>query len=683
MFDSNASLSVKGLVARWLTIRDSYAWLYYGTNVFRIIWKARNRLIIGKKSIIVHQIPQDARLLFTAYSKLEAAQHLQPENSLLNSPHWSPPEPGVKMFRPSSGDSFVGKGFRNWRKKTRLHNHNGKRNSAHNISLKNCVALLNQKQHINSVIFKKSEETKREYRKRLRASINCSRFLLRQGLAFRGHDEDEDEESHNRGNFIELLQWLADNNEEIRVDVLDNAPGNQKLIAPDIQKDITKCFSSEILSQIVKEIGDGPFSILLDESKDISSKEQVAIVLRYVHKDQVIERFLGIEHVNSTTVVSLKATVDDFFSRHGLSISRLRGQGYDGESNMKGEYNGLKLAVVVVAKKHTYVEHLYVIMSNLVNVVAGSAKHQDMLRSKQADAVFKALCSGDIVSGRGLNQERTLKRVNDTRWGSHHSTIVSLINTSSSIVTLLEDLVVDSDKKFEAKVLLDALQNFNFIFSLHLMRTILGITNDFSKALQRKDQDIVNAMKLITAPHQNSDMNDVFQREGRPRRNVEEVTNSYHYRAEYFNTVINMQLLELNNRFNETNTELLLSVACLSPIDSFSAFDKDKLIRFSRFYPRYFSPTQLVLLEDQLLNYIADVRSSNEFLDLKGIADLPVKMVETKKDIVYPLIYLLLTLELLLPVATTTIERVFSVIKVVKNRLLNRMGDEWMNDILI
>ncbi|XP_026440682.1 zinc finger MYM-type protein 1-like [Papaver somniferum] len=580
---------------------------------------------------------------------------------------------------------------------------------------------MNRKQHIDAIIEKQSEEEKRDNRKRLRASINCVRFLLRQGLAFREHDETE--ASLNRGNFIELLKWLADNNEEIKAVVLENAPGNQKLIASDIQKDITKCFSSEILSEIIKELGDGPFTLLLDESKDISSKEQLAIVLRYVHKGHVIERFVGIEHVTSTTANSLKATVDDFFSRHGLSISRLRGQGYDVASNMRGEYNGLKalilkdnycayfvhcfdhqlqLAVVVVAKKHTYVEELY--------VVIGSAKRQDMLREKQAEAVFKALCSGEILTGRGLNQESTLKRAGDTRWGSHHNTIVSLINIFSSVITLLEDLAVDSDKKFEAKVLLDSLQNFNFIFSLHLMKKILGITNDLSKALQRKDQDIVNAMKLVTVCRERlqimrdkewdsllsevssfcarhrikvPDMNDVFQREGRPRRNTQEVNNLYHYQVEYLYTVIDMQLQELNNRFTDTNTELLLSVACLSPRDSFSGFDKDKLIHFSRFYPRDFSPTQLVLLEDQLLNYIADVRSSNDFSELNGITDLAIKMVDTKKDEVYPLVYLLLTLALILPVATATVERVFSDMKIVKNRLRNRLGDEWMNDILI
>ncbi|KAL5675725.1 hypothetical protein ACJX0J_011856, partial [Zea mays] len=41
----------------------------------------------------------------------------------------------------------------------------------------------------------------------------CIRFLLHQGLAFRGRDEENS--SKNKGNFRELLQWLAGNFEEV------------------------------------------------------------------------------------------------------------------------------------------------------------------------------------------------------------------------------------------------------------------------------------------------------------------------------------------------------------------------------------------------------------------------------------------------------------------------------------
>ncbi|XP_021830899.1 uncharacterized protein LOC110770985 [Prunus avium] len=62
------------------------------------------------------------------------------------------------------------------------------------------------------------------------------RFLLRQGLAFRGHNEFED--SSNQGNFLELLQFLVDHNEEVRAVALKNAPKNLKVTSPKIQKDI-------------------------------------------------------------------------------------------------------------------------------------------------------------------------------------------------------------------------------------------------------------------------------------------------------------------------------------------------------------------------------------------------------------------------------------------------------------
>ena len=58
-------------------------------------------------------------------------------------------------------------------------------------------------------------------------------------------------------------------------------------------------------------------------------------------------------------------------------------------------------------------------------------------------------------------------------------------------------------------------------------------------------------------------------------------------------------------------------------------------------------------------------------------------MVEMKKNVSYPLVYSLVTLTLILPVATPTVERAFSVMNIIKNQLRNRIGDQWMNDCLI
>ena len=54
-----------------------------------------------------------------------------------------------------------------------------------------------------------------------------------------------------------------------------------------------------------------------------------------------------------------------------------------------------------------------------------------------------------------------------------------------------------------------------------------------------------------------------------------------------------------------------------------------------------------------------------------------------KKNVSYPLVYSLVTLSLILPVATITVERVFSAMNIIKNRLRNRIGDQWMNNCLV
>ena len=109
---------------------------------------------------------------------------------------------------------------------------------------------------------------------------------------------------------------------------------------------------------------------------------------------------------------------------------------------------------------------------------------------------------------------------------------------------------------------------------------------------------------------------------------------------------------------------------------------KKKLTCLANFYPSDFFETDVLALDNQLQTYIVDMCSNDEFLELKGIGDLARKMVETNKDVIYPLVYLLVKLLLTLPIATATVERSFSVMKYIKNELCNRMGDQWLNDCL-
>ncbi|CAN6715960.1 unnamed protein product [Malus baccata var. baccata] len=437
-------------------------------------------------------------------------------------------------FEQVGSEAFTGDGFKNWKKgRERFKMHIGPVGSVHNKAREAATNLMNQATHIETAVSKHSDQTRKAYRTCLIASIKCTKFLLRQGFPFRGHDESAT--SSKRGNYLELLQFLADNNDKVREVVMENASGNLKLLAPSIQKEIVNSCALETLDAIMDGLKDRFFSILVDEARDVSVKEQMAMVLRYVDDNgHVIERFVGIQHVTDTTSSSLKDAIDTLFSRNGLSISKLRGQCYDGASNM---------------------------------------------------------------------------------------------------------------------------------------RVILGLTNDLSQALQRKDQEIVNAMALVKSCKEKlywmrnngfdalvdevssfcekhhidvPNMEEAFILPGRSRRYAPIKTNRHHYRVELFIYVIDKQITELDDRFNE-------------------------LLRLAQFYPQDFSDEDRLALEDQLEIYIHYVCSSSDFSQLEGIGDLAKKNGGDKDA----------------SIATASVERAFSVMNIVKGPLRNKMGDQWLSDSLL
>ncbi|XP_042387989.1 uncharacterized protein LOC121980087 [Zingiber officinale] len=315
----------------------------------------------------------------------------------------------------------------------------------------------------------------------------------------------------------------------------------------------------------------------------------------------------GMEIAYSTR---LTKAIDELFAKHKLSLSRLRGQGYDGASNMRG------------AKSNRIVSDFF---------------------------QYVTMIKGDIVSGKGKNQEISLKRPGDTHWGSHYMTIIRLMSTWTSVLQVLENMYDDGtndDNNNIAASLIDKMESYEFVFVMHLMKSLLGITNELSLALQQKDQNIVLAISLIKTMK-----------------------------------VLDMMVQEMNNRFSESSTEVLTCIVCLDPKDSFSQFNISKLLRLAELYPEDFSLTDRVILEDQLETYIQNVRG--EFSMIEDLGSLAKKMVETGNNTVFSLVYRLIELALVLPVATASVERVFSAMKIIKTDFRNRMGDEWMNDSLI
>ncbi|XP_042456681.1 zinc finger MYM-type protein 1-like [Zingiber officinale] len=537
-------------------------------------------------------------------------------------------------------------------------------------------------------------------------------------LPFRGHDESST--SSNRGNFLELLKWYSSECPEVAAVVGMNAPGNNQMIAPKIQKQLVNACAIETTNAILADLGDRWFTLLLDEARDCSVKEQMAVVIRYVNKyGEVIERFMAVVHVATTTAACLKEAIDSLFAKYGLSVARLRGQGYDGASNMSGEFNGLKsliikensyalyvhyfahqlqLVVVAVTQANQYVCDFMWIVGSIVNISASSCKRADKLRQLEHDRKVKLLERGEISSGRGLNQETSLARPGDTRWGSHHSTLCRIEQMWPFVIEVLQNLIDDGDRSSKglSRTLVERMERYEFVFILLLMKRILAITNHLSTVLQEKDQNIVNAMHLINnvkckLQKLRDSGWDILLEDVKKFCNTHSIeiinmTDNINNRSRLKRdgkNVIDIILQEMDSRFSETTTDLLIYMSCLDPRNSFSRFDVQKLVRLAHFYEDDFSWNERMLVEQELETYIDDVRSDERFEGISDLGALAKKMIETMKNRVFPLVYRMIELALLLPVATATVERVFSAMNIVKTDLRNRIGDEWMNDSLV
>ncbi|XP_052622295.1 uncharacterized protein LOC128127674 [Lactuca sativa] len=232
----------------------------------------------------------------------------------------------------------------------------------------------------------------------------------------------------------------------------------------------------------------------------------MAIALRYVDRvGNVKERFIEVVYVLDTSSLTLKVAIDTVFSNNNLSMAHVRGQGYDGASNMSGVLNVLKYLIL---NENNFAHYIYCFAHQLQLVVVVVAnKHDDVDEFfEQLALVVTVVCGcseigiGETEPRRGLNQEISLVRVGDTRWGSHFRTIVSLVNLFAEVVAVLKYVKDEGStlsNRNQAKGILSYFKTLDFVFLLHLMLEILCLTDTLSKHLQKIDQNILKAALLV------------------------------------------------------------------------------------------------------------------------------------------------------------------------------------------
>ncbi|KAK2385304.1 hypothetical protein QL285_072554 [Trifolium repens] len=569
----------------------------------------------------------------------------------------------------------------------------------------------------------------------LKTLIAIVRFLTLQDVDF--IDLRETSEERYRYAFLATVELRKEFDDEFAKAALENASYISKCASFEFQKVILRIVSRKVKNHIREEIGDSKFCIVVDGVCD--GPLIMVLVLRFVDKNGLIqERFFDIVDVKEVTPLALKKEVCAILSRHNLDVSNIRGQGYDGISDLREKWNDLrtlflnecpyayyihgfahKLELALVGAS-TGVIPVLQFFSNLIYIVkflCTCRKPHDELLAAELYKIAHLLDNDELGFGEVEDELCIFQRVSNARSMSYFSAICNLINMYDATCCLLEKLF-DNESAYcqcgDAYTAYKYFITFEFVLILHLMRDIMGITGVLCRALQQQSLHVVNVKDLLCSTKallQNMrqdngwdkllknvtsfcEKNDIEVPQfsapyvARPRRrhpqNEDHITIEQYYRERVFFFVIDKQIQELNSRFSDQAMDLLTLSSALVPKDTYKAFNVDHICTLvEKYYPMDFNEQEKVNLKCQLQDFIIDARQDSNLKNLSTIQELCACLAATKKSEVYYLIDRLLRLTMTLPISTPTTERSSSAMKVVKTMLKEKMEDEFLPDSVI
>ncbi|VDH97194.1 Hypothetical predicted protein [Mytilus galloprovincialis] len=121
-------------------------------------------------------------------------------------------------------------------------------------------------------------------------------------------------------------------------------------LSPQIQNELIQCCELEIRERIVQKCkASGFYSIMADETTDVSVTEQLSLCIRYVDNDtyEVRADILGFVEPKEVDAEHIANAIVNNLDKWGLPLQKLRGQGYDGASVMSGHVSGVQQRIRV------------------------------------------------------------------------------------------------------------------------------------------------------------------------------------------------------------------------------------------------------------------------------------------------------------------------------------------------
>ena len=342
----------------------------------------------------------------------------------------------------------------------------------------------------------------------MKSVIEILLLCSQQEIALRGHRESE--LSANRGNFVEILKLVAAH-DQIVYQRLNDGPKNSAYPSPEIQNTLLNVMGDLVRNEICLAVKNaGVYSILADETKDCSKREQLAIVLRYVDTESatIFERFLTYVEATSLNAESLSKYILDTLKEHSLDSQNIISQGYDGASVMSGCCSGVQQRIKEIAPQAVYV-HCYAHCLNLVLVDCTKSVPDASEFFSLMETLYVFMSTSKVhplylqkqSELYPTKQVRQLQRLSDTRWACRYLAVDAVCSTFGSILATLQTVVDGEDraKAVEARGILLQVRTFKFLLLLIIFWQLLSCTKSLSDLLQSRGVTSIEAEEAVAS----------------------------------------------------------------------------------------------------------------------------------------------------------------------------------------
>ena len=559
----------------------------------------------------------------------------------------------------------------------------------------------------------------------LKFIIEATLFCAKQCIALRGDCEDL-ESSKNPGNFLSILKLMANHNDVLHTHLYSPAMKNVTYISPRTQNELLNIMGRHIvLFGIVQEIKTAKFYSILADEVTSHNTEHLALCTRFVDaKGDIREEFMTFLSLERLTGRYIAEKIIEFLKDNDLNVENIRGQGYDGASNMSSERVGVQAQIKELSPLATYIHcsshqlNLVIthscILAEVRNVV-DQLQHccHFFLASPKRSGLLELIVSKGVVD---KCKRKPLLDLCKTRWAERHTAYQHFYQSFTYIVEALEyigcklhlheygELYADWDvnSRSDAQQILHGITNFSFIVVFLTIYQYLSHLSGITIKLQSRAIDVYEAFEMI------EDIRKVYKNErdnvdggfqiiydqavrmadkvgcivsaprtvGRQqhRSNVSSTTPIEHYKRNVAIPFLDHVLTHLNEQFSSlsVNASYLLTIV---PSVMFSK--PSKLSEITAQYQQDLPSPELLEME------MCRWKCKFSTVSADKLPNSPSEAIKVCDAQLYPNIRILLQIACTLPVTSCECERSASVLRRLKNYMRATMGNERLANLAL